>query len=305
MTTLHSAIAITPGDPLGVGAEIGVVVASGQEDVVLVGDEELWRRAAELRGVAFSSLRVVPSDPAADPAHADIPELAAIATAVQGCRSGRFSALSTGPIHKESLLRRGFAHAGHTPYLAELCGMDPQDAVMMFAGGRLRVVLATVHLPLRRVHEELSTERIVQVCLAGVDLLACGLGIDRPRVAVCGLNPHAGEGGRLGDEDETIVAPAVAELRSLGVDASGPHPADTLFAHAAQGAWDLVVAQYHDQGLIPVKTLDFGRCVNITAGLPIVRTSVDHGTARDIAWTGKADPRHAQAALEMARRLRR
>ncbi|MEE2829392.1 MAG: 4-hydroxythreonine-4-phosphate dehydrogenase PdxA [Myxococcota bacterium] len=305
MTTPSAPIVITPGDPLGVGAEVGVLAACDQEDVVLVGDEDLWRRAAELRSVDFASLRVVPSDPAADPEHADIPELAAIATAVQGCRSGRFSALSTGPIHKESLLRRGFDHAGHTSYLAELCGLDREDAVMMFAGGRLRVVLATVHLPLRRVHEELSSERIVRVCLAGTELLVRGLGIDRPRVAVCGLNPHAGEGGRLGEEDETIVAPAVEELRSLGVDASGPLPADTLFAHAAQGAWDLVVAQYHDQGLIPVKTLDFGRCVNITAGLPIVRTSVDHGTARDIAWTGKADPRHAHAALEMARRLSR
>jgi 4-hydroxythreonine-4-phosphate dehydrogenase len=174
---------------------------------------------------------------------------------------------------------------------------------MFFAGGRLQVVLATVHLALADVPEALTGEAIVRAARAGADLLSARLGVARPRVAVCGLNPHAGEGGLLGVEDAEVIAPAVLELRQLGYDAHGPLPADTLFPKAARGEWDLVVAMYHDQGLIPVKTLDFGRSVNITAGLPIIRTSVDHGTARDIAWTGKANPEHAVAALQMARRL--
>jgi len=187
--------------------------------------------------------------------------------------------------------------------LADLCGLQPDESVMFFAGGRLQVVLATVHLALADVAEALTGAAIVRAARAGADLLSSRLGVARPSVAVCGLNPHAGEGGLLGVEDIEVIAPAVLELKRLGYDAHGPIPADTLFPRAAQGAWDLVVAMYHDQGLIPVKTLDFGRSVNITAGLPIIRTSVDHGTARDIAWTGKANPDHAVAALKMARRL--
>jgi 4-hydroxythreonine-4-phosphate dehydrogenase len=286
-----------------VGAEIGVVAAAGQSDVVLVGDPELWQRAAVLRGVDPASLTLIEADPDADPRYAHLPELAAVATAVRGCQSGRFSALVTGPIHKASLQAAGFKYSGHTPYLADLCGLTPDDAVMFFAGGRLQVVLATVHLPLADVPASLSSSGIVRAARAAADLLRDRLGIEAPRVAVCGLNPHAGEGGLLGTEDVAVIAPAVAELRQLGYEAQGPFPADTLFPKAARGCWDLVVAMYHDQGLIPVKTLDFGRSVNITAGLPIVRTSVDHGTARDIAWTGRADPEHAVAALQMARRL--
>ncbi len=174
---------------------------------------------------------------------------------------------------------------------------------MMFAGGRLAVVLATVHVPLAEVPSALGVVDVVRAARAGVEQLRRGWSLAAPRVAVCGLNPHAGEGGTLGTEDAEVLVPAVAQLRGEGMDASGPHPADTLFARAASGEFDLVVANYHDQGLIPVKTLDFGRSVNITAGLPIVRTSVDHGTARDIAWTGSANASHAIAALEMAVRL--
>jgi len=303
MESSNSPIAITPGDPLGVGAEVGVVAAAGQPDVVRVGDPELWHRAAELCGIDASRLRIVASDPEADPRYAHLPEIAAVATGVRGCQSGRFAALVTGPVHKASLQSRGFQYSGHTPYLADLCGMDPAEAVMFFAGGRLQVVLATVHLPLSEVPARLTGEAIQRAARAGADLLREGLGIASPRIGVCGLNPHAGEGGLLGSEDAEVIAPAVAHLCSLGYDAAGPFPADTLFPRAAQGRWDLVVAMYHDQGLIPVKTLDFGRSVNITAGLPIIRTSVDHGTARDIAWTGQANPDHAVAALAMARRL--
>jgi len=271
--------------------------------VVLLGDRELWLRAAELRGVDPSSLTIEPSDPAADPRFPDLPEIAAIATAVQGCLSGRFGAMVTGPIHKASLLRRGFTHSGHTPYLAELCGLPPEEAVMFFAGGRLQVVLATVHLPLSEVPRNLTVEAIVRAARAAARLLQERLNVEKPRLALCGLNPHAGEGGLLGTEDDALIGPAAALLRDEGYDASGPFPADTLFPQAARGDWDLVVAMYHDQGLIPVKTLDFGRSVNITAGLPILRTSVDHGTARDLAGTGQANADHAIAALTMARRL--
>jgi 4-hydroxythreonine-4-phosphate dehydrogenase len=209
----------------------------------------------------------------------------------------------TGPIHKEALQARGFGFSGHTPYLADLCGLEPDAAVMLFAGGTLRVALATVHMPLSEVPEKLTVAAIARATRASAQMLQERLGVSRARIALCGLNPHAGEGGRLGTEEGDVVGPAAAVLRGEGLDVHGPFPADTLFARAARGEWDLVIAMYHDQGLIPVKTLDFGASVNITAGLPLVRTSVDHGTARDIAWTGKADAQHAVAALSMARRL--
>ena len=308
-------IAITPGDPQGVGPEVAVAAfatllddgAITAADVVFLGERGLWQRAAALRDlsdVQRRAMRVVPADPQADPEHGHLPVAAAIATAVRGCLDGRFGAVCTGPIHKGDLLEQGFPFPGHTPYLAHLCGLDPDDAVMLFAGGRLRVVLATVHVPLKEVPRVLDAASIVRAARAGITLLREGLGIERPRVAVCGLNPHAGEGGALGREDIEVVAPAVAALQAEDADVVGPLPADTLFAAAAQGAHDLVVALYHDQGLIPVKTLDFGRSVNVTAGLPIVRTSVDHGTARDIAWTGTAHAGHMESALRMALQLR-
>ena len=312
MTSERPRVAVTCGDPFGVGPEVGVVAAATAVDIAaitLIGDSAVWERAAALRGVEWARLCTVPAEPGADPEHsvhpevATIPEVSAIATAVRGCLDGRFDAVVTGPIHKADLQARGFRWSGHTPYLAHLCGRPESDAVMMFAGGRLAVVLATVHVPLAEVPSALGVVDVVRAARAGVEQLRRGWSLAAPRVAVCGLNPHAGEGGTLGTEDAEVLVPAVAQLRGEGMDASGPHPADTLFARAASGEFDLVVANYHDQGLIPVKTLDFGRSVNITAGLPIVRTSVDHGTARDIAWTGSANASHAIAALEMAVRL--
>lgn len=308
-------IAITPGDPMGIGPEVAVAAFSRlvdagalrPDDVVFLGDGGLWDRAADLVCLAAGQrerMHRIDADPTADPAHGHLPEIAAIATAVRGIQAGRFGAVCTGPIHKGDLMAAGFPFPGHTPYLAHLCRREPDDAVMLFAGGALRVVLATVHIPLARVPEVLDVPCIVRAARAGIALLREGLGIPRPRVAVCGLNPHAGEGGALGHEEDRVVRPAIAALQGEEADVRGPFPADTLFAAAARGAHDLVVALYHDQGLIPVKTLDFGESVNVTAGLPIVRTSVDHGTARDIAWTGVADPRHMESALRMALRLR-
>lgn len=299
-------VAITTGDPKGVGPEVGAVAASRALRVcrpVLIGEPDLWRRAAASRGVSLDGVELVPADRDADSRWGHVPELAAIATAVRGCLDGRWQAVSTGPIHKADLQRAGFHHAGHTPYLAELCGRAPEDAVMMFAGGDLAVVLATVHLPLAEVPRRLRAADVVRAARAGREMLRRGWSLASPRVAVCGLNPHAGEDGTMGDEEIREVRPAVEQLAAEGIDVSGPWPADTLFARAARGEFDLVVALYHDQGLIPVKTIDFGRSVNITAGLPVVRTSVDHGTARDVAWTGSADARHAEAALAMAIRL--
>jgi 4-hydroxythreonine-4-phosphate dehydrogenase len=276
----------------------------------LLGPRELWDRAAKLRGLDRAALTRAVVEPERDPSFgarapdwSQLPEIAAISTAVRGCLSGRWDAVVTGPIHKADLLRAGFPHPGHSPYLAALCGRRPDEAVMLFAGGRLVVALATVHLPLRRVPEILDAATIERAGATAADLVRARLGVAAPRLAVCALNPHAGENGELGHEDGRIVAPAVAALRVRGVDASGPWPADTIFARALRGDFDLVLALYHDQGLIPVKTLDFGATVNITAGLPIVRTSVDHGTARDIAWTGTADPASTIAALRMAERL--
>lgn len=283
-------VAITIGDPKGVGPEVGVVAAAGAEgSVVLVGDPATWHRAAALRAVAIDGIEIVP---AAD-------EVEAIDVGARGCLEGRWDAVCTMPIHKADLLARGFRHSGHTPYLAELCGRPPSDAVMVFAGGTLAVSLATVHIPLAEVPRAVDAAAIGRATHGLVEVLR-RLGHDAPRIAVCGLNPHAGEDGTLGTEDRDVVAPAIAALAADGLSLTGPYPADTVFARAAGGDFDGVVALFHDQGLIPVKTLDFGRSVNITAGLPIVRTSVDHGTARDIAWTGRADARHARAAVAMA-----
>ena len=293
---------MTPGDPEGIGPEVGVVAAAGQSDLVLLGKRALWERAAALRGISMDSLRIIEPGPPADPSLGGLAEMVAVAEGVAGCLSGDYRALVTGPVDKRSLKSRGFHHLGHTPYLAELCGLPVEEAVMLFSGGVLNVALATVHCPLSEVPALLSEEAILRAARAGVAMLIRA-GVTSPKIAVCGLNPHAGEGGRLGSEDAQIIAPAVVQLRSEGFVVDGPLPADTLFPRAAQGRWDLVVAMYHDQGLIPVKTLDFGRSVNITAGLPIIRTSVDHGTARDIAWKGVADAGHTRAAIDMARSL--
>lgn len=307
-------VAVTCGDPLGVGPEVALAAwsrlrASGEVSpgmTVFVGPAELWERASDLVGLSApqrAELRTVEANPDDAGDYGHIPEVAAIASAVAGCLDGRYGAVCTGPVHKKSLLDRGFPFQGHTPYLAYLCGLSPEEAVMVFGGGKLQVALATVHRPLRDVADSLALRDMVWAARAARELLVRGLGQDEPRIGVCGLNPHAGEDGALGTEEQTKVAPAIGVMQRQGLNAHGPFPADTLFPAAARGDWDLVLALYHDQGLIPVKTLDFGLSVNMTAGLPIWRTSVDHGTARDIAWTGKADPLHMESALRMALRL--
>jgi 4-hydroxythreonine-4-phosphate dehydrogenase len=210
-------------------------------------------------------------------------------------------AIVTGPISKLAWQMAGHGEfPGHTELFAARFGGGP--AGMMFVTPRLRVILATTHIPLSEVPKALTAERVVRTIELGHD--ACArLGVDRPRIAVCGVNPHAGEGGLLGHDEQQAVEPAIAKAKSRGMDVRGPFPGDTVFNAAVKGEFDLVVAMYHDQGLIPVKLLDRDRAVNMTVGLPVVRTSPDHGTAFDIAGKGIADPGSMKAAIELAVRM--
>jgi 4-hydroxythreonine-4-phosphate dehydrogenase len=213
---------------------------------------------------------------------------------------GKASGLVTGPIAKAELAKVGFGFPGQTEFVADACGVAAEDAVMMLAGPTLRTVPLTVHIPLADVPASLTVELIVNKARIVAAALRRDFGIAAPRIAVCGLNPHAGEHGRMGREEIEIIRPALAALRAEGIDASGPHPADTLFAPHKRGTYDVAIAMYHDQALVPLKTLEFDQGVNVTLGLPIVRTSPDHGTAFDIAGKGIADPSAMIAAIRMA-----
>lgn len=284
-------IAVTVGDPSGIGPEIAVKAARDPR-VVAACSPRLYgpHTAADL--AAFPAGRV-----SADSARAAYD---AIVRAVEDARQDRVSAIATAPVNKEAFAAAGLSWRGHTDLLAHLCDVD--DVAMLFWSDRLRVVLATVHIPLAEVPRALTSERL----LAVIRLTARSLprfGVARPRLAVAGLNPHAGENGVLGLEDRDVLTPAVAEAQSSGIDVTGPLPADTVFVRAARGEFDVVVAAYHDQGLVPVKLLAFGRAVNVTLGLPIIRTSVDHGTAFDIARQGVADEGSLIEAILLAAKL--
>lgn len=290
-------LVITPGDPRGIGAEVTVRAlarradAGDPVDALVVGDEAALRRAGWC-------------GPVLDPGDTPEPvEVRAILQAVEAVRSGRAAALVTGPIHKERLAARGFPYTGHTDLLGALFGVEP---VMAFVGGAVRVALVTVHVPLARVPSLLTIERVERTIRVADTALREQLGIERPRLLVCGPNPHAGDGGVLGVEDLEIVAPAVDRARAGGIDASGPVSAEAAFRAAVRGGCDMVVAMYHDQGLAPLKALGaagLGASVNWSLGLPIVRTSVDHGTAYDIAGTGRADASSMEAAIRLAEAL--
>ncbi len=220
--------------------------------------------------------------------------------------AGEATAVVTNPVAKNVLYSWGFAEPGHTEFLAKLV----QEAtgkvlrpVMMLWSPELAVVPVTIHLPLKEIFGQLSSELIVETGRIVARDLSTRFGLPRPRLAIAGLNPHAGEEGTLGEEDRTIVAPAIARLRSDGIDARGPLPADSMFHEQARAAYDVALCMYHDQALIPIKTLAFDHAVNVTLGLPFVRTSPDHGTAFDIAGTGRADPASLIAALRLAERL--
>jgi 4-hydroxythreonine-4-phosphate dehydrogenase len=227
--------------------------------------------------------------------------LASIDMATDLAMAGRVGAVVTNPIQKSVLTAAGFAHPGHTEYLASRAGDVP--VAMMLACPGLRVVPVTIHVALREAIASLTTEGIVDTARLVAAMLRRDFGIDRPRLAVAGLNPHAGENGTMGHEDAAIVAPAVAALVAAGIDARGPMPPDTMFTAAARESYDVAICMYHDQALIPLKTLDMHGGVNVTLGLPFVRTSPDHGTALDLAGTGRARPDSLMAALNMAARI--
>jgi 4-hydroxythreonine-4-phosphate dehydrogenase len=300
-------VAISMGDPLGIGPEVLALAladpgVSAQIEAVVFGDPATLERAAKLRGVPFQArvVRVGALPQGASPAEAGAAALSYVEAAAQSVAAREADALCTAPLSKERVAISAPDFVGHTEHLAKSTGAR---VAMMLAGPRLRVVLATNHLALQEVPRTLTSGQIAFVTLLAARELRERWRIATPRIAVCGLNPHAGDGGIFGDEEARTVAPAIAQSRAAGVDASGPHAADGLFPRAARGDYDAVVALYHDQGLIPAKLLDFAETVNVTLGLPFVRTSPDHGTADDIAWKGKADPRPMISALLLAARL--
>lgn len=284
-------VAITTGDPSGIGPEIAIKTA--RHPRVVAACRPLLYGPSEPQELEQFPAGVV--DAGAGRAAYDT-----IVAAANDALAGRVAAIATGPINKEAFAAAGLAWRGHTDLLGHLCGA-PRVA-MLFWSDRLRVVLATVHVPLAEVPRALTLDGL----LATIRLTASSLpafGIDSPAIGVAGLNPHAGEHGLLGGEDAEVIVPAVQRARAEGIDVSGPFPADTLFVRAARGEFDVVIAAYHDQGLIPVKLLAFGRAVNVTLGLPIVRTSVDHGTAFDIARRGIADEGSLVEAVLLAATL--
>jgi len=229
--------------------------------------------------------------------------IAAIEQAVAFARAGVVGGMVTNPIHKAALYGAGFKYPGHTEFVAALCGNA--EPAMMLASPQLRVVLVSIHVALRQAIETLSSDGIARIARIADAALKRDFGIAKPRLGIAGLNPHAGESGSMGSEDAAIVAPAVAQLRAEGIDAFGPLPPDTMFHAEARASYDAAICMYHDQGLIPLKTLDFDRGVNVTLGLPIIRTSPDHGTAFDIAGRGIAKPDSLIAALQLAGQMAR
>ena len=286
-------VGVTMGDPAGIGPEVALKAVADPR-VTEVCEPVLYgvRTAAE-------RARFAPGVLSADAGRA---AYEAVERAVADVMAGRLDAIATGPIHKEALSLAGFDWRGHTELLAHLTGA--RDVAMMFHSPRLRVVLATVHVPLSAV-PRLLTQARVETTLALAASALPRFGVTTPRLAMAGLNPHAGEGGLIGLEDREVLAPAVESARQRGIDVTGPVPADTVFRQAVDGRFDAVIACYHDQGLIPVKLVGFGEAVNITLGLPIVRTSVDHGTAFDIAGRGVADETSLVHAVVLAARLAR
>lgn len=305
-------IAITLGDPAGVGPEIVARVVSDPQVLeacrpVVVGRRMILQAGAMACGLPAPEVEVVETGQGTNiqfgqPGPASGRQAAAfIEEAARMCLEGEADAMATAPISKEALQAAGYSDTGHTTFLARLTGVE--RPVMMLAGSRLKVVLATVHCAYREVPRLLSTELIHQVGLITARDFQRYFGLDSPRMAVAALNPHAGESRLFGDEEPTIIAPAVERLRADGVDASGPYPPDTIFWRASLGQFDVVLCMYHDQGLIPLKLLHFEDAVNITLGLPIIRTSVDHGTAYDLAGKGKANAKSMKSAVLVAARM--
>jgi 4-hydroxythreonine-4-phosphate dehydrogenase len=319
----NAPIAVTAGEPAGIGPELCLALAQSRwtDRLVVVADPETLADRAERLDQPLAIHEFDPADPGSgaggalrvmpqrlpaprvcgrpDPANAEA-LLKGIRRAVAGCTQGTFAALVTAPVQKSAINDAGIPFTGHTEFLAGLLSVP--TPVMLLVGGGLRVALATTHLPLRQVPEFLTAERLERVIEVLHSDLERLFRIANPRITVCGLNPHAGEGGHLGREELDVIRPVVEALRARGLDVNGPVPADTAFVGAADTC-DAVLAMYHDQGLPVLKYAGFGKAVNVTLGLPIVRTSVDHGTALDIAGTGRADPGSLLAAVDLAAEL--
>ena len=291
-------LVVTAGEPAGIGPELCSSLADSPyaSDIVVVGDASLLDDRLQVVDMPFPA-PVIHGQP--DPANAKT-LLDGLRHAVEGCLAGRYSGMVTAPLAKSVIADSGIPFTGHTEFLAELTKTDLP--VMLLVAGDLRVALATTHLPLREVPDSISKEGLTRVIRILHDDLRSKFGIDEPQIVVCGLNPHAGEGGYLGKEDDAIIAPVVDELSRQGLKLRGPLPADTAFTPAA-GYKDAVLAMYHDQGLPVLKYAGFGHAVNVTLGLPIIRTSVDHGTAFDIAGSGKADTGSLMAAIKLAKTM--
>jgi 4-hydroxythreonine-4-phosphate dehydrogenase len=281
-------IAITVGDPAGIGPEVAARAANDP------------RVLAVCEPIVYSPPDGSHFTPGVLSGDAGRAAYDVIVRAVTDAMEGAVDGIATAPVNKEAFKLAGLKWAGHTDLLAHLTGA--RCVAMMFYSDRLIVVLATVHIPLAEVSAALTLERVQATIALTADALPRFTKVP-PRIAVAGLNPHAGEHGLFGSEEARVIAPAIAVCRARGIDVSGPYPADTVFVRATRGEFDAIVACYHDQGLIPVKLLAFGQAVNVTLGLPIVRTSVDHGTAFDIAGKGVADPESMIAAVRLAARL--
>lgn len=321
----QSPLAIALGDPAGIGPEIilrsyQALRRSGQPFFVLGGFEVL-RSAAERIGADFTIVPIAEAGEAQMAFHAGLPVLAGIdapytpgkpsdegaalalhslAEAIRAVILGDAAGVVTAPVSKAQLAKVGFEYPGQTEFLAEACGMAPEDAVMMLAGPTLRTVPLTVHVALSEVPALLSPELIIHKAQIVAAALKRDFGLANPRIAVSGLNPHSGEDGKFGDEESRIIQPAIASMREQGLDVAGPVPGDALFTPLLRPTYDAALCMYHDQALIPIKALEFDSGVNVTLGLPIIRTSPDHGTAFDIAGTGKADAGAMIAAIRMA-----
>lgn len=324
----HVTLALTAGEPAGIGPELCLQLAGEdreQKIVIVAGQELLATRAGQLglsvelqpwqpgqpvtRESGKLSVRHVPGVVSLEPGKTSPANsqyvLDTLTVAARGCLDGTFDGMVTAPVHKGVINEAGIAFSGHTEFLQELCGVE--RVVMMLATEELRVALVTTHLPLKEVAAAITQQRIRQVTRILNQDLKTFFGVSEPRILVAGLNPHAGEGGHLGREEIDVIEPALEQLRGEGIRLTGPLPADTLFTPYWLKGADAVLAMYHDQGLPVLKFQGFGRAVNITLGLPVVRTSVDHGTALDLAGTGKADAGSLHTAIrvgaEMARSL--
>jgi len=318
-------IAYTLGDPAGIGADVFIkyAIKNPVDDIVVVGDESAFKARAQTMAADIPKcefLHCSVGDPSVCGSSSVINVdgiIAMLNAAIDGCLSSEFSAMVTGPLSKSLINDAGIAFTGHTEYLAERCQADlpvmllatkPSEAQtdhghVSELSSQLRVALATTHLPLSAVSDAISVDSLSKVIRILDKDLRAKFSISEPRILVCGLNPHAGEGGHLGREELEVISPALEALRKNGLNLIGPVPADTAFTPQMRATADVILAMYHDQGLPPLKALGFGEAANITLGLPIIRTSVDHGTAYDLAGTGKADEGGLATAIEIARAM--